>query len=351
MANTTPFIARPLSYFDRTGECNFPSSDLIRANARQGVVTALVLDANICLNLSNYSRGQKDPDKESTFRQFLLAVELVNVDVVPYFGCLELASSRGSDLLDTDKLLSITSNVARALAQTEESLAMGGSAPTKIRDTLTLDDTSISEVRPLLRYAYCCFLKIFEIRSHGFLKDRAVKNFIAFFDWCESMNCQIALISQAALALFGGASDANKLLSPRKGKSPLDAAWGAAWDIWHCWMVQNYLPTLPVDGLSQHPIFVTDDAAAAYIAKLCVPRALILDSGQPFLSASAVDYDFPFYADKRERLNELLKERNSARSRRVLTSMLEGAKVDNSQIEEEIERLEKSILTSWNDAA
>lgn len=100
MTSTSPFIAKPFSYFDIKGECNFPSPDFIRSNAQQGIVTALVLDANICLNLSNYARGQKDPVKESMFRQFLLAIELVSVDVVPYFGCLELASTRGSDQLE-----------------------------------------------------------------------------------------------------------------------------------------------------------------------------------------------------------------------------------------------------------
>ncbi|GHU22730.1 hypothetical protein FACS189497_12180 [Betaproteobacteria bacterium] len=229
-------------------------------------MTALILDANICLNLSNYARGKTNSDKESMFRQFLLAVELVKVDVVPYFGCLELASVRGSDQVDTDKLTSIASNVARALAQSEESLAWGHQVSSKIANELSLTDKSLSAAFPMLRYAYCCFLKIFEIRARGFLKDRAVKHFIEFFDWCEDMRCQVPLILQAAFALFGGAKEAEKLLSLRKGKKPLDAAWGAAWDIWHCWMTQNYWPTQLVDGWQQHSIFVTNDAAAAYIA-------------------------------------------------------------------------------------
>ncbi|MGS1003484.1 hypothetical protein [Burkholderia glumae] len=43
-ANDRLFIAKPFSYFDLKGKCNLPSPDLIRANARQGIVTALVLD-------------------------------------------------------------------------------------------------------------------------------------------------------------------------------------------------------------------------------------------------------------------------------------------------------------------
>lgn len=323
MTNTRKFvfIAKPFSYFDLKGECTFPSPDLIRSNAQHGIVTALILDANICLNLSNYTRGQKDPDKESMFRQFLLAVELVKVDVVPYLGCLELASTRGSDQLDTAKLSSIASNVARALAQSEDSLARGRQVGVHADDELALADKSLAETFPLLRYAYCCFLKIFEIRSRGHLKDRAVKHFIEFFDWSETMNCHVGLVLQAAFALFGGAREADKLLSLREGKTPLDAAWGAAWDIWHCWMVQNYLPTLPVDGLPQHCIFVTDDAAAAYIAGQCLPRAMFLNAGVPFRSASVLSYDFPFYVDKRKRLNDLLRVRGSRQLKRMVSHL------------------------------
>ncbi|MGS1003485.1 hypothetical protein [Burkholderia glumae] len=202
----------------------------------------------------------------------------------------------------------------------------------------------------MLRYLYCCFLKIFEIRSRGFLKDRAVKNFIEFFDWCETMECHIGLISQAAFALFGGAKEADKLLSLRDGKTPLDAAWGAAWDIWHCWMVQNYFPTLQVDGLSQHPIFVTDDAAAAFVAGQCLPSAMFLISGKPFLSVSAVSYDFPFYIDKLERLNEQLIERDSHRIHRISAKAVSARKFDHTRVKIEVERLERSIMSTWKGA-
>lgn len=350
ITNTHLFIAKPFSYFDLHGECYFPSPDLIHANARQGMVTALILDANICLNLSNFARGKIDPIKESMVRQFLLAVEMVKVDVAPYFGCLELASSRGSDQLDTNKLSSIISNVARALAQSEESLAMGRRVSARIVSELEMSEKSLSEAYPMLRYAYCCFLKIFEIRSRGFLKDRAVKHFIEFFDWCETMECHVSLISQAAFALLGGAKEADKLLSLREDKTPLDVAWGAAWDIWHCWMVQNCFPMQRVDGLPQHSIFVTDDAAAAFIAGQCTPRALFLNAGEPLLSASVVSYSFPFYVDKLERLNEQLKERESSRFKRMLDDVAKASKFDHARVQTEIAQLEHVIMSTWTEA-
>ena len=145
-------------------------------------------------------------------------------------------------------------------------------------------------------------------------------------------------------ALFGGAKEADKLLSLREGKTPLDAAWGAAWDIWHCWMVQNYFPALPVDGKPQHAIFVTDDAAAAFIAGQCLPRALFLNAGEPFLSASVLSYNFPFYADKGD-LNELLRQQDSQRLRRILSNVSNTNEFDHARVQVEIERLEQAIMT------
>lgn len=97
------FLPKPFSYFDHKGECSFPNPDLVRSNARQGIVTALVLDANVCLNLANFAPGQKDADKDAVSRALLQVTELGKVDVVPYFGCLDLASARGTDQLDTDQ--------------------------------------------------------------------------------------------------------------------------------------------------------------------------------------------------------------------------------------------------------
>lgn len=341
------FLPKPFSCFDHKGKCDFPSPDLVRSNAQQGIVTALVLDANVCLNLANFARGQTDPDKDAASRTFLLAAELVKVDVVPYLGCMELASTRDTDQLNTDKLASFVSNVARALAQSEDALASGRKVGSQGGDGLDLADRTLSEAFPMLRYGYCCFLQIYEIRSRGHLKDRAAKNFVEFFDWCESMECHVGLISQAAFALFGGAKETDKLLSLRDGKTPLDAAWGAAWDVWHCWMVQNYMPTHLVEGRPQHSIFVTDDAAAAFIAGQCTPRMFFVSAGEPFLSASVLSYDFPFYADKRDRLNELLRARDSRRFARMVASLANSDKLDHARVQAEIERLERTIMDAW----
>ncbi|MFZ6820360.1 hypothetical protein [Undibacterium sp. Ji22W] len=201
-------------------------------------------------------------------------------------------------------------------------------------------DTSIEHILPMLRYAYAAFLKIHEIRSRGHLKGRAIKNIVEFSDWCECFECHVPIIFQAAFALFGGCKDAQTILTVKKNKTPLDAAWGAAWDTWYVWMIQSYLPTQLVDGVSQRSIFVTDDAAAAFIAGKCTPRASFLNHGQPLLSASELSLDFPYYFDRMELLKSILKKNLHNQMSRITSNLGAEKNWDEDKVCEEINRLE-----------
>jgi hypothetical protein len=340
------FIAKPFLFFDQSGACDFPSKDLVRSNANRGVVTALVLDANVCLNLANYTQGLKDADMDSRIRQFLLAVELNKVDVVPFFGCLELASARNSDRVNLAQLSGIASNVSFALQQSEHSIARGQRPHMANLEKFVAANESITAIYPMLRYAYCAFLKIIEIRMRGHLKDRAAKNIVEFLEWCETMTCCVGLLTQAAFAVLGGERAADRLLSVRIGKTPLDAAWGAAWDFWYSWMIQNYFPTHPLDAVAQHTIFVTDDAAAAFIAGQCKPSAVFLAHDQPFLSISGINYGFPYYADKLDRLSSLIATWRERNVKRVALGLSKGESIDHDLIEKEIIRLEPIVMMS-----
>ena len=103
-----------------------------------------------------------------------------------------------------------------------------------------------------------------------------------------------------------------------------------------------------MDGLPQHSIFVTDDAAAAFVAGQCLPRAMFLNAGEPFLSASVLSYDFPFYVDKRERLNEQLRARDSRRFDRMLSNVVNASKFDHARVQAEVVRLEQAIMATWS---
>ena len=343
----TIFLAKPFSYFDAAGECLCPSPDDVSERASRRVRTALVLDANVCLNLSNYARDAADDRVETMCRQFLLTVEFTKVDVIPFFGCMELASKRNRSELDENKLSGITSNVARALKQSEASLASGGKLFWRNEDSKQYEDETLGPMLEMLRFFYACFLKITEIRMRGSLKDRVVKNSMEFIDWCESLECHVALVSQAAFALFGGAQEADKLLRLGGEKTPLDAAWGAAWDIWHAWASQSYLNSLNVEGWAQHTIFVTEDSAAAFIAGQCVPRAVFLEEGKPILSTNSTSFDFPYFRGKHQQLLEQWGERKMRQLARLTNLATLRQKMDDMHLQDVVAGLETSVMDAW----
>jgi hypothetical protein len=111
--------------------------------------------------------------------------------------------------------------------------------------------------------------------------------------------------------------------------------------------VQNYLATVPMDGVLPHPIFVTGDNAVAYVAGKCIPRAVFQSNGEPFLSTSEVDTDLPYFAQDRERLERLVRSRVAASHARVARDAARRFEPDQSQIDAEVQRLEHSVMEAW----
>ena len=345
-------IVDPFFYVDHNGSSGFPKDEAIRSDAARGIATALLLDANVCLRLKNYAKGEKDNLRKEVTRLFLLQSKWAKVDVVPLLGCMELAATRHNDTLNPDKLLGIAAAAYSALMQSEYDLLHERPVLMKDISEFDLDPNPQLVFYQMLRYFYCCVLKISDLRlsSKKNLKDKAVKNVIKFQDWCESMECHVGLITQAAMEVLGGAGGSSTLLNFKAGKTPLDAAWGAAWDLWYCWMTQHYLRAVPVEEHAQHIIFVTEDASAAHVAGKCLPQALFLDRGTPSLSASSVTVDAPYLCGKEEQLLEALDERRFATIKRVVRQFADPSKkyaFNPDRIEETIAQLEDAIRSKF----
>ena len=64
------------------------------------------------------------------------------------------------------------------------------------------------------------------------------------------------------------------------------------------------------------------------------------------MSASVLSYNFPFYVDKRERLNEQLRARDSRRFDRMLSNVVNASQFDHTRVQTEVEQLERTIMTT-----
>lgn len=77
-------ISERYYHLDASGPCSEPTSDEVRRLASQGTVTALVLDNNVCQNLSLFVRDKSklDPKTRGKVENLLVGAELSGSDIV-----------------------------------------------------------------------------------------------------------------------------------------------------------------------------------------------------------------------------------------------------------------------------
>ncbi len=333
--------------FDLHGAREFPTAVEVAEAAKLGVRTALVLDASVCLDLATFYRGRGKEEERASSQILLMAIMETRVDVVPFPGCIELASPLGHPETDTQKLWSFGTSVYSAL-NLDRDQVLRTKAKSPPQDTQPDGDweskwRSPEPVYPLIRWFYAAMLKIIELRARPDRKKNAIKNIVAFSEWCERMRCHVALAREAAIALLGGSDDAVSLLGITKKKGPLRAAWGTAWDLTHAWLVQNCYSTLRIDGARQHPIFVTADRGAAFVAGRCLPRAALTIEGAPFLTVYSIADDFPYLVGKAEELGQALDRVEAMQLLRLATAAPGGPRADHRQVNAEITHLETTV--------
>lgn len=215
-------------YFDSNGPRDIPSrAEVVRLASREGIVTALLADANVCLDLSGLATRTLQPAMHDKVKAFVADTAASGADVVPGFGLAELSLDRATWKLDVLKLASIEENVTLAIDSAPERLSQRDShAPTG--EAPPGADLFAAFV-PLLKIFYASLLRIALISARGLSRDNAMRNLQAFLKWlAEDLNCVSALPIQAAVAIFGGDSLARRLIGIGKTRPALDDVWSGA---------------------------------------------------------------------------------------------------------------------------
>jgi hypothetical protein len=307
---------------------------------------SLVLDASVCCDLANFHLDRGKPEHLASAQILLLTILETGVDVLPFQGCLELASPFGHTEATVEKLWSFGSNVYATLCLSREHLLARRSVPSKQCGPPDMEWVSawrsLQGVLPILRFFYGAMLKILELRARPDLEKNVIENILAFVSWCERLRCHIALATHSAIALLSGSHEAKGLLRVRKGRGPLRTAWGAAWDLCHSWLVQNFYSTVRIDGSRQHPIFVTADQAAAFVAGRCATHAVLSQRGTPSLSVSGLSLGYPYLAGRTDALHQALDAIQETQLHR-LAQGAGGPRFDPAALDAEIARLETSL--------
>ena len=160
----------------------------------------------------------------------------------------------------------------------------------------------MEEYKGLHNLLYVHLLKIKTIEHNGLGKQQALRNISEYVNWSEEMECHSGYPSQVAYALFGGEPKARKVIKVERGKDPLQAVWGAAWDMLYLFIVQNVVSAYAPDF---NAIFATNDEALSLIGSTCSFGGAFFDGKKVHTSFGGITFDFPHFRDHIEELHEL----------------------------------------------
>jgi hypothetical protein len=303
--------------FDSTGPAKIPSRrEVVRLAARGGILTALVVDANVCLDLAGLSRGTLQAGIRRQVQELVSTIAASGADVLPGFGLAELSLDRSSWKLDATKLESVEANITRAIDSAPGRAAQRGSDTRNAEGPVDVD--MFLPHTPLLKMFYACLLRAAIISAGGLSRDRALKNLETLLEWMAArLDCVAVLPLQVGVAIFGGDSLARRLVGIGKASPTLSDIWSGAWDMFY--IHQLFHRTLyGIDGVPLHPVFVTRDRACYEVfSRSRLKGAIRFDEGHaPLLVGVATDY--PHYAGSQEAIARLLKTTMLARIERLV---------------------------------
>lgn len=323
-------------FFDSRGPTTLPlRRDVVRLASEHGVITALVADANVCLDLAAFG---SDPTRAAVrhVHAFVRDIAESGVDVLPGFGLAELSLDRATWRLDAARLESIERNISIAI----------DSAPGRVEERSPeveapqpIDAEMFLPWVPLFKFLYVCLLKVSVLSQRGLGRDASIKNVHAFVEWmCEDLGNVSALSLQAAVAIFGGDSLARRLIGAGKNPPLLSDVWGGAWDMFY--VHQLFAGTLyPTNGTPHSMVFVTRDRACYQIfSGSRLEGAVHFDEERrPLLVGVTADY--PHFTGHQAELGELFKATFLSRMLRIT----DGKRATEEHLDETILKVE----TEW----
>ena len=283
-------------FLNHQGECSPPNKSEVRNLDLTNKPYMLVPDNNVCIHVSD-SDKYRDKTKKIRAKNFLKYVEDSRITVNPSFGLLERASKPGTLSLNIDDLDKFEDTFWRKLNNYSNNRT--------ISSKLESIDVFKNILYPL--YAYLLKIKLILLKRKSISKNNAETNLNELYDFIEDMKIYMLIPWQFAVAIFGGHTQLNKFLKPRKNQTIFQAVWGASWDLFYLQWVHQCNGLREFNGIYPRYIFATDDIRCATIGKTLKEVAAI-KYGNVIYNQTLVSHDFPHWKQKDGFLREMSQE-------------------------------------------
>lgn len=267
-------------FLNYQGECLLPNKEEVKISDFNNQPYILIPDNNVCIHVYQLNIDTQDNGKIAKAEDFLKYVSESNITVNPGWGLLERASKPGYLNLDIAKLEKFEDTFWKKLKIYHN---------TKIISQYT---KSIGGLKTALYpiYAYLLKIKLILVTRTPSAKN-AQQNIEDFYQFAEDIKFSIPSVWQIALAIFGGNTQASKLIKP-EAKDIFKALWGASWDIFYLQLPHLFYGVRETNNSYPQCIFVTDDQACAMIGSL-MKINMAVDFGKVTYNHTSLNLNFP----------------------------------------------------------
>lgn len=297
-------MSNRLNYFflNYQGICSPPNYQEVTGSDLSRKPFILIPDNNVCTHVSEYSQDQQnkqDEIKKAKVKNFLNYCRTSNITIIPDYGLLERASKPGTLELNKDKLIDCEDAFWRKLGHYSHN------------DTVSSIVKTIEPLKALLypHYAYLLMIKLILVKRRT-SRANAEINVQDLYEFINEIGIVLALPWQYALAVFGGNTELNTFIKPKRGKTTFDALWGAAWDLFYLQLIHEH-NGIRNKGNKYYPqfILVTDDKACSTIGDFAKVTSAF-DYGDIIYDGVTMNSEFPHFNHISSFLDEIASDIN-----------------------------------------
>lgn len=285
-------------FLDSQDKISLPSNQEVRASDLAGKPFILIPDNNVCIHVSENNLKNQDKIKRLKVNNFLNYCQDSNITIIPDYGLIERASRPGTLELDRERLAYSENRFWTELGHCGNN------------DRLSSMISSIAPLKVLIHLFYAYLLQIKLILSQREPSRANVKiNLQDLFNFSKEIGINLLLPWQFALAIFGGETELNRFISPKKG-DVFKSLWGAAWDLFYLQLIHEH-NGIREKGKDYFPrfILVTDDKACSTIGNL-IKVSTIFHDGKTVYNGVMMNFDFPHLISNSDILHEMTTEMN-----------------------------------------
>ena len=252
----------------------------------------LIPDNNVCIHISEFNTS-KDKSKKEKAINFMKYLHESNISILPAYGLIERASKPGTLELNQEKFIYFEDVFLQMVGHNRNN--------DRVSSIISVAEPLKALIYPL--HAYLLKIKLILLEREA-SKNNSKKNIHDLYTFMSDLGIILALPWQFAVALFGGKTELNKFMRPKKGDS-VKGIWSATWDLFYIQQIHQYYG-IREQGKGYFPryILVTDDNACSTIADL-MKVSSAFDYGNTIYNAVTISHDFPHWNASSNYLSEI----------------------------------------------